>query len=42
MDGIQVCVGGEALHDHGGVSDVVGIRLLPRPINLPLESLSHA
>jgi len=40
MDGIQVCVGGVALRGRGGVSDVVGIKLLPLPTNLPPESLS--
>lgn len=40
MDGIRVCVGGVALRGHGGVSEYVGIKLLPRPTNLRLESLS--
>lgn len=36
MDGIRVCVGGVALRGHGGVSDVVGIKLFPLPTNLPI------
>ena len=40
MDGIRVCVGGVALRGHGGVSDVVEIKLFPLPTNLPLEYLS--
>jgi len=40
MDGIRVCVGGVELRGRGGVSDVVGIKLLPLPTNLPLEYIS--
>ena len=35
-DGIWVWVGGVALRGHGGVSDDVGIKVLPLPTNLPL------
>ena len=41
MDGIRVCVGDVAIRGCGGVSDVVGIKLLPLPTNLPLESFSQ-
>lgn len=36
MDGIRVCAGGVALRGHGGVSDLVGIKLFPLPTNLSL------
>lgn len=38
-DGIRVYVGGVALRGHGGVSDVLGIKI-PLSTNLPLEYLS--
>lgn len=39
LKGIWVWVGGES-RNHGGVSGFVGIKHLPRPTNLPQESLS--
>lgn len=42
MDGIRVCVGGVAIRGQGGVVDVVGIKLLPLPKNLPIESLPYS
>lgn len=39
-NGIWVCDGGVALRGLGGVSGVVGIKLLPLATNLPLEYIS--
>lgn len=40
LNGIRDWVGGVESRNHGEVRGFVGIKLLPRPRNLPLESIS--